>query len=713
MSWETIQVLLTHELRMLFRDRRAVIAAVVLPLLVMPLLLYGERRINQRRRQNLAQTVYKYALTGRDTSMVRALLERARESKPNAKVWAPKEETSLENFKFQEVVVKDPAASLQNKEIHFYLEALDDVQANARPGKEKATKAGESTQPYAVRKGILPVATRLPGVPLILICYLADWDVSRAGQVRMRELLLSEREADGDALLRQHGFSIDPLEVFRLEERNLASAGQVTGSYIGRFLTLFLVMLLLSGGSVAALDIVAGEKEAGSLETLLTTAARRVEIVAAKQLAILIVGMLITVINTANVLAYVTFRLIRLPKDFVIEAPPSTVLTLLLLFIPLAAFISSILLMLSAYAKSYKEAQLYFFPVYLVSMVPALASVLPGLPLRSAISVVPLANVSVAVREILVGKFDWPMIGLTFIVMTAAAGWTMWQSGKMLSQERLITSSEADVADFVGGPALFPRHVLRWYALLGVILFSVALNVPQLATLRRQVAFNELVIFLGGPLLLIWRYRLNLKEALALRAVKPAVWLAVFLLIPAGNLVGVGVFLLADKVVPVPRQMLEQFGREVLPADMPLWMIFLFLAVLPGICEEIAFRGTLLYGLRRRLRPAGLAVSVGLIFGLFHVALFRIIPTAFLGVVLTAIAILTGSIFPGIALHIGNNAFALWAGRRGVPLAELGWEVYLAAVVVFGLAFYILYRERTLYPDLRLSGSDRAKQPMP
>ena len=95
--------------------------------------------------------------------------------------------------------------------------------------------------------------------------------------------------------------------------------------------------------------------------------------------------------------------------------------------------------------------------------------------------------------------------------------------------------------------------------------------------------------------------------------------------------------------------MLEQFGRELMPESIPLWQLILFVAILPGICEEIAFRGTLLYGLRRKLRPLPLAVSVGLIFGFFHVALFRIIPTAFMGVMLTAMALLTGSIFPGNA----------------------------------------------------------------
>jgi membrane protease YdiL (CAAX protease family) len=183
--------------------------------------------------------------------------------------------------------------------------------------------------------------------------------------------------------------------------------------------------------------------------------------------------------------------------------------------------------------------------------------------------------------------------------------------------------------------------------------------------------------------------------------VKPLVWLAVLLAIPAGNLTAVGVFRLANLVFPVPQRMLEQFGRDLMPESIPLWQLILFAAILPGICEEVAFRGTLLYGLRRKLRPLPLAVSVGLIFGFFHVALFRIIPTAFMGMMLTAMALLTGSIFPGMLVHAGNNALGLWLGEMEISAGNLAWWWYLAAAAVLALAFYILYRARTPYPGLR------------
>src|SRR6185295_3107749 len=96
---------------------------------------------------------------------------------------------------------------------------------------------------------------------------------------------------------------------------------------------------------------------------------------------------------------YIKLKVIALPAGFNLALSSGMALTLLMLFVPLAITLASVLLMLSVYAKSYKEANLYFFPVYLLGLLMSLASLLPGVPLRSAIAIVPIANVSVAARE--------------------------------------------------------------------------------------------------------------------------------------------------------------------------------------------------------------------------------------------------------------------------------------------------------------------------
>jgi len=687
MNWSVLRLLYIHEIKMLVRARRTVVMALVIPAVIMPVMIYAQKFANDRRERTLTATTYLYAVTGPLADRVRSLIENTRQAVAENK---DEEFDNLRQFKFDEIRLANPRESLDNNTIQFYVQAISGEEADKLP----RTNDGSGSRPSSAP----PPSKRLTGVPRVTVIYRADRDGSDNAHNRIMELLRVAREKDSQLLLVDRGFPGSPKGLFAAQDSNIATNGQVTGSLVGRFITLFLVMMMFTGGAVASMDIIAGEKERGTLETLLTTAVRRTEIVTAKLMAITCVALVITLIQGVNFFLYIRLKVIALPKDFDLQLPTGMALTLLALFIPLAATIAAVLLMLSAYAKSYKEAQMYFFPVYMVSMIPALASVMPGLSLRSAIALVPLANVSVASREILMGRPDPLMIMVTFLVMALTAVFLIRMSARMLAREDLVIPSHSEPAEFLGGPALFQKRVLRWFALMWAVTFAVAANVPQLATFQRQLVFNEVVIMIGATLLMLKFYNLDVTDALSLRRVKPAVWLAILFAIPSGYLTALAIFRIVNKVIPAPQQLLERFAEDFIPAGMPMWQLYLYVAVLPAICEEIAFRGMLLNGLRRRLRPAALMVSVGIIFGLFHMTLFRIAPTALLGMILTGIALMTGSIFPGMLMHAGNNAFGLWAGGGGLGLETLDWQYYAAAGSIFALALWIIYRNRTPLP---------------
>jgi sodium transport system permease protein len=291
------------------------------------------------------------------------------------------------------------------------------------------------------------------------------------------------------------------------------------------------------------------------------------------------------------------------------------------------------------------------------------------------------------------------MILVTLVVMSATAAVLMWKSARLLSSEDIISTGNIDWQEQNGGPDLFQKRVLAWFAVMWAVIFAAASGVPQFATFRAQILFNEIAVFLGMSLLIMRVYRLNIREALALRPAKPVVWLAVLIAIPCGSIAANAVFRLLNVFIPVSQRMIEQFSRDVLPPGMPQWQIYLYAALIPAVCEEIAFRGILLHGLRKRFRPLFLPVAAGLIFGMFHFSLFRIAPTAFLGMVITAIALMTGSILPGMLLHFGNNAFGIWSEKSGLSLDAIQWWQYIGPVAIFVLALYIIYRNRTPYPD--------------
>jgi sodium transport system permease protein len=268
-------------------------------------------------------------------------------------------------------------------------------------------------------------------------------------------------------------------------------------------------------------------------------------------------------------------------------------------------------------------------------------------------------------------------------------------SARLLVREDIVVPSTAETAAFLGGDDLLQKRALRWFAVMWAVVFVLAGNFSWFQNFRVQLLFNQLVVFLGTSLFMIAFYRVDLKRTLSLRSAPWPVWIAVPLAVPSGYVATVGLMTLANFVIPAPEEFLRQFSNQVIPDNVPMWQLFLLISILPAICEEVAFRGVLLHSLRKRFHPYVLCVVTGLIFGVFHYSLFRIAPSAFLGIILSWIVVMTGSILPGILLHAGNNAFALWLGSNDVSLEALEATHYAAACTVFVLTLWIIYRNRT------------------
>ncbi len=672
--------LLATEIRLLVRDRRTVVVSIVLPLLVMPLLLFAGQVMQERRNRRLETTRFTYVVTGSRVEEARRLLEAAQ-----------RQQLTSYRLLLQEVTAADPVAALAEASLDLWVQALAADESPSLPA--ASSGAGGSHGDEAAT----------PGVSVILLVYRADRERSGEAAQRLRDALTAVRQAERFKLLADAGLPVPAEQVVAVEERDVATAEQVTGLRVGRLLTVFFLLFVFSGGAVVATDTLAGEKERGTLETLLTTAAGRREVIAAKLLAIFAVAVAITVIQTLNFLVYIVLRLVPLPDAFALDISAATALAVLVMLLPVAALVSGILLLTSGMATSYKEAQLYFFPTFLLTLAPALASFLPGLTLRSVIALVPIAGVAVGVKEILTGAADVPMLLLTWLVNAGAAATAALAAERSLSNERLLAAT-AEPAATKPSPQLFQRHVLRAFAVLWAILLVASLNLEGKLDLRAQAMVNLVGVLLVGTLVLVRRYRLDPRQALALRPVRWPVWIAVAIGAPSGLLTGIGVFRLANLVVPVPPEMIETFSEALLPEEFPLWQAILFAAVLPGICEELAFRGLLTYGLHRRLDPRALIPVVAIVFGVFHAALFRIAPTAYLGMLLTTLTLLTGSVFPAMVWHALHNALALWAAHLGAPLEEASATVYGCSAVALLLAGFIVWRARTPYPRLRRKG---------
>jgi sodium transport system permease protein len=679
-----VRLILGMELRTLMRSRRTIIMSIVLPIVIMPIMIFASQYSVRSEERRAEETLYRYAWTGDWSDTARRVLQQGADALrfDDAEV-----SDELQAFLYEEVWSGDPEAEVRSGDLHFYLNAIS-ADAADEIWNERARDADEPVTGAETNR----LGRRQDGTPAVQVWVEGNRAGATAGAARMRDLLAYSRRIEAERVFAESGIEIRFRDVLPVEELNRASEAETSGLLIGRFITLFLFMLTLAGGSVVAMDIIAGEKERGTLETLLTTAAGRSEIIAAKQLVILGAALTITLIQVANLLLYTQIDLIPLPESFVLDISVVAMIPLLLLYVPLAVMLAGMLLLLSTVAKSYKEAQLYFFPLYLIGLVPAAAGAVGDIPLRSAIALVPIANISVAAREVLSGHTDWLMIGATVLVNCLISAAILRYSTDLLGDENVVTAQQTSPLIRLDGAAAYRAQVWKWWVVIWAVFIAGALSFTQL---RSQILVNQLVTLLGVSILIIRWHGLDTFRVLGLKAPRWEVWPLFLLMIGPLHVTAGLVTRFANTIFPVPQTYLEQLNEQFAPlADLPAWQAILLIAILPGVCEEIAFRGTLFYGLERKFQGFRLALAVGLVFGFFHFDLSRIIMAGTLGMVLAAARILTGSIFPGLLLHIGNNALAYGLGELNVPVDDLDPLVYLIALASIGLILWIVYTNR-------------------
>ncbi len=674
MNRRTVTALFANDLRQLARNPRVLVFAVALPLVLWPLMWFLTSLTTERRQERIESRTYAYsvadeAANAAGTADARAWLDRALAVVGDDGGADGAGPAGGPTVRFERVEAPDDvAAALEEEQLHVHV-------AWEAGGGEDLSDDDESA-------------------PRIVLSHRADLDASDSAEGFLRRALERTRTEVREQRLAAAGFESPPEDLLPLERIETASEEQTSGLFLGRLLTAIIVMMMLTGGSIVATDALAGEKERGTLETLLTTAASRVEIVTAKNLSILAVAFATSVLNIVNIVVWMELDLIAAPAGLKLVIPAGAGMLLLLLYAPAAVLLSSSLLLVSGRSKTYKEAQLLFAPVMLIAMAVAAIPVLPGVELRSAIVLLPIANLGVAAREILTGHYDWPLLAAAWAVTAGAAALLARASVRTLSAEKLITASDTDAADLAGGPALFPRRVARWFAVLWALLLVWQLNIGGGIDSRLLIVIN-MSIFGAAAWLMIARYRLPLRETLSLRAPPPAAWLGVLIAAPAGLVLADGVVRLASLAMPIPEEWIEAMA-EAFGADIPVWQMLVFFAILPGIFEEIAFRGVLLHGLKSRLKPVQLVLVAGIAFGFFHVDLFRIPGTSLLGVLLVIAVLRSGSIYPAMAWHALHNALALGSARvEQIRLPDQPtWWHYVLALAAIVLAFRLMQQNR-------------------
>lgn len=218
------------------------------------------------------------------------------------------------------------------------------------------------------------------------------------------------------------------LEPVTVERVNTAESRENIGEKIGGFIAYLLVPLVLAGASYPAMDIGAGEKERGTLETLLICPISRTAIVLGKFFTVLTTGLVSAALTVISFGGW-GYLIGSMAGVDVVAKTMETLgfidLTLILaLLLPLSAIFAAMLLSLSIYARSYKEAQNYIGPVTMVVFMPLVVAILPGVELNWKTAMVPVLNVALSIKELVKGTIDYlllaAVLGSTLLIAAAA-----------------------------------------------------------------------------------------------------------------------------------------------------------------------------------------------------------------------------------------------------------------------------------------------------
>lgn len=693
------------ELLQLARDKRALFSAIVLPALLYPLFFWGSQKLEDVGEKTMAERAVTIAmdLSGLDEG-TRDTFQEELVSRGDATVRTvdasgvqsleDEEEQRLAALAIIETTVEEPEPS------------------DPSAGSSAGSPAGEAGEPSGMRKSrgpdLLVIARSTGEIPDQRRAEFEFWydvksddgrealsraqgaakAVESAQVIERRRVLLG-----GDPAL-----ALDPLPT------DLASAEDASGAILGKLLPFVILLVLISGGAYAALAVFAGEREAGTLETLLVQPVPERSIAAGKFLAVFAAGMATLLVNLASLAGCVAFGLAGSQASG-LESGGGLGFTRLLavgIELPACLLLCAVLCLVCGRARTFREGQLLVFPVTLLVMVPTAIVLRPEASLTVMWALIPFAGSALALRDGFEGDLTLAMAALVTATHLGYTWIALTQLGRVLDAEKILggggdAKSEGHLRQASG------RHAMRWGFALVMAMYLVAGSV-QRWNLTAGLWFTFwifLPLFAIGVAWLRPRAKgegRRLLPALGLRLPHPLHVVAALLLAPALAQGAQYFFQWQMKLIPLPPGIDGSMDALAGFPEGVFWLLF-FLSLSPGIFEELLFRGSLLESMKRDWKWPRVILWQGIYFGLIHLSIYRLAPTAILGALLAWLALRTRSVIPAMVLHITYNATVTLGARAQDPANQdewltarvfnADWFAYAPWAAVFGVGLLI------------------------
>ena len=684
MTLSNVKLILAREIRDQMRDRRTLFMIVVLPILLYPLLGTSFFQLSQFLQDHPSRVL---VVATQDLSELPPLFENQQ--------FAPQLFSNQERARLLELYFLSDAPKGNITDKH---DLLEDARRQIQSGKYDAAlyfppnfaeRLGYFRQAITERSHNTDVnnvfadeENSLP-MPKPEIIYSTANEKSQIAFARLSEVLRQWTDMIGKENLEAGGLPGDTVRPFTLESSDVAKDSGFRGAAVwAKVMPMLLLLWALTGAFYPAIDLCAGEKERGTLETLLSSPAQRSEIVMGKLLTIMLFSMVTAVLNLVSVgiTVWVAFAQLK-----VLGPPPLlSAVWLLAALVPISALFSALCLALEAFARSTKEGQYYLMPLLLATMPLVILPMSPAMELNLGNSLIPITGVMLLLRSLLEGhylsalQYSPVVIGVTLASCILAVRWAVDQFN---SESVLFRESERlDVR-------LWLRHLLHdrratpsvagavfCCMIIILIRFFLSFSMVQpndFGGFTRMALITQLAAILAPALLMSIVLTGSSRETLLLkipdwRTIPAALLLAAFLH-PVANVLQSAV----TELYPIgegAKSALENI--QLMLGGANIWQLLMVIALTPAICEELAFRGFILSGFRHIGHKWRAIALSAFFFGVIHGILQQSMLACLVGAVLGYLAVQSGSILPCMVFHLAHNSLAVLNSRFTPALFE-------------------------------------------
>lgn len=630
MRTKIVKQIFKKEMIDILRDKKTIFMMIILPLLLYPILMVGASSIMSMSINKMEQTTVNIAFNNNPSDNLINILNKTNED---------------DEAKVNIIKVDDYKEALDNETLDAYIEINEN----------------NDIQSYKIYTN-------------------SSKNNSYTAEKRIKEALDEYKEEIVEMNLAQEGLDAQKtLEPITYETLDIAKNEEIAGNILGQILPFILIIGVLLGSIYPAIDVMAGEKERGTLETLFTLPISNLELVMGKYMAVSFCAVVTAFLNIISILISIGFMTLTagianemgMPKfDFTQMIFPG-IITMICIGL-FAMVVSAISMCVCSLAKSFKDAQNYITPVMLIIMIPSYVSMIPNIELDGFTSTIPVVNISLLIKSVLSFKFDLNLIAIVFVSNFAFMILSVLLLSKMFNSEEILFGNNRSFS-FLEKRSNIKKGTMPTIS-DGAILYAVGLviliYVGSLVQLKFKMAGLAItqVMIICLPFLFAYYIKTDFKKTFSLQKVN-------LKQILGGILIWMGGFVLINLITQITLYLFPQ-NMEVAEALTDAIIIkdnlvlnLAIVALMPAICEEIFFRGFIFTSFKVKSSSKIAIITSGILFGFMHMDFLRIIPTSILGIIFAYTVYKSESIFIAMILHFINNSIAVLVSHY--PNSEL------------------------------------------